>query len=356
MTDPRIIHIAAQQRPSTKVAAKAALKTAGLKQTLADELLAQVASLDAKRGTAKLDRIDRRLGYCPVAPESRSTARRWGSGGRVTGRRDGAGIHIRKPEHGSKGRAPVRLPSGTAAQRLTAVRQATVLATLDRLIDKHAHGEWSCTLTTDPAKVGITSSQYYTGESAGKWRTQATDTMVTVPADWRVRVQRRGLAIVDGLMTLDASPLEAQGCELFAATWARRTGAKNIAVDHGYIARAGAVTYHGATIDQALTGLSRKSRALALTAYLNAADLSELVAKAPGRMMYLKDARAVGACDYGIKSWVASTGLDIGAGGWDSAAACIESVYAAYQREPRPEARAAILHALRRQRAVIEAA
>jgi len=352
MIDPRITRLAAQARPATKVAAKAALKAAGIPQTCADDLLKEVARLSSLRKTARADRIERRLGYCPVD----AGARRWKCQDKK-GKR-GNGIAVRTPDHGTPGK-PVRLPSGTPAQRLIPVRQAAVLATLGKLIDKHTHGKWVCTLTADPAKVGVTLDQYYTGEKSGKWRIQATDTFVTVPADWRVRVQRKTLAIVDGLMTLDASPLEAEGCELFAATWARRTGAKNIAIDHGYIARAGAVTYHGATADQAMTGLAKKARELAFSARLAAADLSALVAKCPDARVSVADARATGACVYGIRSWCAAVGLDVA---YDEAtqiltgSATLAEVHAAYQREPRPEARAAILHAMRRQRALIEAA
>lgn len=345
-----LINLAARTRPGTKVAAKAALKAAGLKQTLADALLTATAHLNALRISAKTARTERHLGYCPVDAGARSFYWRDRKGQR------GNGIASRKID-GKRGRNPVRLPAGTPNVRLAALRQAAVLATLGRLIDEHAHGEWVCKLTSDPAKVGITSNQYYTGEKAGKWAIQATNTFVTVPADWRVRVQRKNLAIVDGLMTLDASPLEASGCELFAATWARRTGAKNIAIDHGYIARAGAVSYHAATADQALTGLAKKTRELAFSARLNAADLSALIARCPDARVSVGDAKAVGACVYGIRSWCAAVGLNVA---YDEAtktltgSATLAEVHTAYQREPRPEARAALLRTLRRQRATLD--
>lgn len=195
MTDPRITRIAAEARPISKNSARAALKAAGLRQTLAQDLLSEVDRIMTRR--AEKARARYALTRAPI----------------------------------KRLRPVVLLPQGTPATRLTAARHAAILATLGRLIDRHAHGAWSVVLTTDPAAVGIRYSQYYTGEKAGKWNIQATDTVITVPADWRVRVQRRGLDIVDGLMTLDAAPLEAQGCELFAATWARRTGAKNVAID-----------------------------------------------------------------------------------------------------------------------------
>lgn len=357
MSNHSLSRIAASLGCNTKVAAKAALKAAGLKQALADDLLAERRRIVAARTTAKLDRLDRRLGYCAVQHDSPKSARRWSPRG-VDGTRGGSGICIRAPEHGTPRKGPLAtLPKGTLDQRLARVRKAAVLNTLGSVIDQHSHGDWTCVLATDPAKVGVRCEQYYTGEKAGKWSIRATDTCITVPADWRMRVQRRGLALVDGLMTLDASPLEAQGCELFAATWARRTGVKGVSVDRGYIARSGAVTYHGKTVDQALTGLTKKARQLEISARLASADLGALVAKCPQVLVSVGDASATGACMYGIRSWCEAVGLPVE---YDlttdtlSGQASLAEVYAAYQREPRVEARATILRVLRRNRVAIE--
>lgn len=331
-----IIRIAATSMAQTQVAAKAALKAAGLKQTLAWEVLAAVSGIETAQKTAPVDRIARKLGYCPVD----ASVPRWMNSGKIARRQTAA----------NPGRKPVRLPAFTPADRLNAVRTEAVKSAMQRLIDRHAHGEWLVNLTNDPAAVGIKYDQYYTGKKAGKWSIQAADTKITVPADWRVRVQRKGLAIVDGLMTLDTAPMEAHGCELFAATWARRTGAKSVAVDKGYIARADGVSYHGATADQALSGLAKKRRELALSIRLDAADLGDLVAKLASVRVSVGDARATGACEYGIRSWCAAVGLDFEAG-----SASLAEVYAAYQREPRPEARATLLRVLRRQRTAIAA-
>jgi hypothetical protein len=309
-----LINLAAKAKPASKVAAKAALKAAGLKQTLADDLLNAQDKLRKLRLDKQTARANRR--------------------------------HINKP----CGRKPITLPQGTPAARLLALRHKDVKRALGRMIDEHSHGQWIVNLTADPAAVGITTRSYYTGQKSGKWAIQATDTTITVPTDWRLRVQAKGLAHCDGLMTLDAAPMEAHGCELFAATWARRTGAKNVATDKGYIARADGVSYHGATADQALSGLAKKRRELALSIRLDAADLGDLVAKLASVRVSVGDARATGACEYGIRSWCAAVGLDFEAG-----SATLAEVYAAYQREPRPEARATLLRVLRRQRTAIAA-
>ncbi len=59
----------------------------------------------------------------------------------------------------------------------------------------------------------------------------------------------------------------------------------------------------------------------------------------------LGDARAVGACEYGIKSWCNAVGIDYQAG-----RTTLGAVLSGYQREPRPEARATVIRVLRRQR------
>lgn len=335
-----LTRLAATARPETLVAAKAALKSAGLKQSLARELLNQETKLRGLRATAKADRVARHLGYSRVdAKAYRSFL--GGQGARVKG---GIGVpHLPRPT----GRSAVCLPAGTLTQRLTEARKSAVLETLGKLIERHEHGAWVVKLTDNPAEVGMQTRQYYTGKHAGKWAIRATDTTITVPSAWRARVLRKGLALCGDMMTLDAAPLEATGCELFAATWARRTGAKNVSVDKGYIARLGGVEYHGATPDAAIAGLTRKTRAIESAARLASADLSLLVARCPGALVSVGDAAAIGACDYGIRSWCAAVGLPYAAG-----SATLGEVYDAYKREPRPEARATILHVLRRHRAL----
>lgn len=327
-----IIRIAATTMAQTQVAAKAALKAAGLKQTLAMEVLAAVRAIEAAQKTAKVDRIDRKLGYCPVRPSYT-----WDK-------------FKRRDIFGTIGRRPVHLPADTVQNRLNALRVEAVKNAMKQMIDRHAHGEWFVNLTADPYAVGIKTRTYFADKQYSKWTIYATDTEITVPADWRLRVERKDLAMLDGLMTLDAAPMEAHGCELFAATWARRTGAKNVAVDKGYIARADGVSYHGATADQALSGLAKKRRKLALSIRLDTGDLGDLVAKLASVRVSVGDARAAGACEYGIRSWCAAVGLDFEAG-----SATLAEVYAAYQREPRREARATLLCVLRRQRTAVAA-
>lgn len=329
--------IAAAQRPLlkiatkvpiiTKVAARAALKAAGLKQTLCDDLLKVEAALETLRKEKR-----RRIHDQWEAPRHQSR-----------------GFWSHTPFRKSK------LPNTTPLQRLDAIRKFVVRDRLQGHLRIGVNDDITVALTSHPQFVGAVQTAAQDWKYKGRFKKRPRKFKlwtVTVPADWRIRVERKGLAVVDGLLTLDAAPLESSGCEVFAATWLVQGRGTAASVERGYISRHGMRTYHAKTIDQAITGLARKSKALAFTAALNHADLSDLVAQCAGSLVSIGDAKAIGACSYGIKSWCAAVGLayDVGPGDELSGSAPIEAVYAAYEREPRAEARAAILHAVRRNR------
>jgi hypothetical protein len=64
-------------------------------------------------------------------------------------------------------------------------------------------------------------------------------------------------------------------------------------------------------------------------------------------MVHVQDARAVGACEYGIRSWCYATGLQAA---YAAGCATLRQVWDAYQAQPRAEARATILAVLKRVR------
>jgi hypothetical protein len=253
----------------------------------------------------------------------------------------------------------VRLPKGTPAERLAALRDRVVRDTTNWRFGKN--DTMDIHLTDDPAKVGLRQVagadwSTYKGSFKG-WACNYLEHHVTVPRDWRVRVQRRGLAVVDDMMTLDAAPMTAPaGVELFAAVWVVQGRGNHAESVRGYIASRDGQTYHAGTAAEAIAGVTRKAQRAAAAeewaCILAGAELGELVARAGDMQVSVRDARAVGACEYGIKSWCYATGLPYEAGH-----APIADVFAAYQRQPRTEARAAILHALRtHRRALLKAA
>lgn len=218
-------------------------------------------------------------------------------------------------------------------------------------------------LTEDPIAVNLTQSMNvdwnkYRGAYKG-WACNYRTHSFTVPVDWCARVQSRGLAIVDGMLTLDAAPIDGapEGVDLFAAAWVIQGRGNSAQCKRGYIARVygvAAYKYHADTADAALRGLRRKIRALGAAALwdaqLRTADLSQLIVGHEGLIIKLSDARAIGACEYGIRSWCYAVGLP-----YEVGAAPLSRVYGGYMAQPHPEARAAILHALRRVRATVRA-
>jgi hypothetical protein len=212
-------------------------------------------------------------------------------------------------------------------------------------------------LTRDPSAVRYAveigeNRDTYRGAYTG-WAAKEDHHRITVPHGWLTRVHKRGLANLGGLLTLDASPLDhaPSGVDLYAATWAQQGRGYDVATVRGYLAVSGAEHYHGATAAKAVAGLARKIRASELTrewASLRDATHARFRAAVAGHenlTVRVSDARAIGACEYGIQSWCNQVGID-----YERGRASLAEVLAGYEQSPAPEARGAILHALRRAR------
>lgn len=262
-------------------------------------------------------------------------------------------------------------PRALRATELIGVTGPTITARLDRMRRRDitnalrmsigTNDETTITLTNNPAAVGLTQDQktdynQYRGQYRG-WAMHYRVHHITAPTNWRTRVAARGLAVVDGMTTLDAAPIDAPaGVALFAATWIVQDRGHAAHSARGYIALADGMSYHGDTAEAAIAGVSRKAAAAARLAewqkIVAAHSLESLVSAAPvAARVSVGDARRIGACDYGIRSWCAAVGLD-----YDNGSAPIADVLSAYKMQPWAEARAAILYALRRQRAHLKIA
>jgi hypothetical protein len=276
---------------------------------------------------------------------------------RVASARTGRPIASIPTAHGGRGRKTALLLAGTPTSRLNALREEAVLAEYHSAyrFPTGGHGDEVVVLTDDPSKVGVRQEQSLDWNFYAKSERRPatiTNTTITAPRDWRVRVQRVGLANVDGMVTLDAGRLEGapDGVDLFAATWLVQGRGYSVTVERGYIARQGSTAYHGKTAQQALSGLRRKLTAAGWSATVRATSLETLLRRMTDADLdrldvRVSDARAEGACEYGIRSWCHATGLPYEAG-----SATLRQVWAAYIAQPRTEARAAILHAVRRSR------
>lgn len=328
--------------PDTQAKREAAIKACrGRKQIVNGSRSIRIAreaveAAAAEIRTARRERAHRRavahLGYAPTRPERHGTPK----------------PHCER----------AHLPSGTLEERLQR-RTSALLYAASPLREGAAGGTvFRVALTRDPAAVRYrveihTNRDTYKGRYKG-WVAREDHHLVTAPHGWLVRVHKRGLAEIDGLLTLDAAPLDhaPQGIRLYAAVWAEQGRGYEVHTRRGVIALADDGTaYHGRDLDQALRGLARKltgRRLSAEWAALAAASIDRFRAAVEPHaalLVRVSDARAIGACEYGIRQWCAQVGLDYEAG-----AATLAEVLAGYERHSAPEARAAIIHALRRAR------
>lgn len=317
--DYRITQIAAplsREAKSTQKAAKAALKAAGLPQARVSEVFAEIERIKGAR-----------------------EARRQ--------RQARSGPRLRK----GTGRAPVRLPAGPLAERLTRLRWNAVSEAHDRSRLRYgATGGSSFTVlfTDDPEQVGYTV-QMGRNWNWGSYAAREDHHAVTVPYHWRQRVEKRNLAVVDSLLTLDASPLDGapEGVELFAAVWVEQGRGYDVHVRRGVIARAGGLAFHGATTSSALAGLARKARYAKLSGDERETEKIAAFIRRHDRHrdaeICVSDAVAIGACEFGIRSWCNAVGIDYHAG-----CTTVGRVLDGYQKRPQPEVRRAVFHAVQR--------
>lgn len=254
---------------------------------------------------------------------------------------------------------PVLLPKGMPSTRLVALRVKTV-ATAARSMMRHgAAGGHTIRVAfaLDASKVdyAVTMGQNrdtYAGAYKG-WSASEDHHVITVPKDWRVRVERKGLANLGGMMTLDAHPLVPDADVLvYAATWARQGRGYDVKIDRGYIAMLGREHFHADSAQAAIQGVRRKAKSTGLPARTvvspYALTVDAFVKRYAGRevMVSVNDAHESGSCDFGIRAWCECVGVD-----YDQVEAPLSQILEGFRIRPQEEVRRAVLHALRRHRA-----
>lgn len=254
------------------------------------------------------------------------------------------------------GRPPVRLPLGKPVERLTALRQQTIEAYARDMFRCGAPGGSSftlkfasCTKEVDYRVDVNTTRDVYRGSFKG-WAANVDCHKICVPADWRHRIEYKGLADLDGMMTLDALPMDAtDGIELYAAVWASQGRGYSVKTERGFIAVGGNgdESFHAETSDEAIAGLLLKygigEKSIATMADMSVsvetfiAKYSTIVAD-----VSLADARNSGSREYGIRSWCESVGIDINRG-----QVPMMELLDGFRKMPRSEVRRAALFAVR---------
>jgi hypothetical protein len=243
----------------------------------------------------------------------------------------------RRKQAGDPGAA---LPTGTLERRLWRRTSDEVQAGL--AWTGQAAGGVTIEVAFGAASITIHKSgnrNVYRGQFRG-WAATELDIRVQVPREWLRTVSRRGLAVVDGLLTLEARHLDrVGGVDLYAAAWVERGRGYSATVERGVLAVSGATSYHGTDAAAALRGIARKQAGAP-------AEPPRLpVRKHPELRVSLADVREVGACESGIRSWCHATGMsDALERGW----ATVTELAPAYERMPARELRLAVMWAARR--------
>jgi hypothetical protein len=155
------------------------------------------------------------------------------------------------------------LPTGPLTGRLVDKREALVRHAVESTLGTAKAGHPMRVVTTDDATavgVQVRPGAWVSSprEPLG-FRPSGTTVTITVARRWMSHVYARGLAVVDGMATLDAAPvgMDFPDSDVFAATWIRQGRGAATSV-RGFIARAGAVTHHGLSLEEAIAGLGHK--------------------------------------------------------------------------------------------------
>lgn len=247
-----------------------------------------------------------------------------------------------------------RLPQGTPAQRLEAVRKAAIKACAQSCFRHGAAGGNSFKVEFADASSQVTyevvmdsNRNTYSGSFKG-WLANEDHHRLCAPADWRKRVESKGLAVLDGMMTLDAHLIhQRDGVAVYAAVWARQSKGYQVITERGYLATGHGLSFHGDSADAANKGLERKLRAAGRDAPVPAMNLDvegfiQRFSKYARVMVSIDDARETGACEFGIRSWCEAVGIEI-----DLEEVPMKRVLQGFAERPQVEVRRAVLHAVR---------
>lgn len=167
------------------------------------------------------------------------------------------------------------------------------------------------------------------------------------------RILKRNLAMLDGLMTLEARPVVSGNpdVELFKAVWARQGRGYAVVTERGFIARRGDTNHHAESAEKALSGLQRKlahqgcpARRVRSSLEIDDAAFIKRYRKVDCTLS-LEDARETGSCESGIVHWCECVGIDP-----KRETIHLSEALEAFSRYPMQEVRLAVIHAVRRHR------
>lgn len=152
---------------------------------------------------------------------------------------------------------PAQLPSESLLTRAKQRKRKLILSAADGQLASYSGSTEICISTGSPSAETKTSRGKQYSRRCTYHQTDAVHTIV-VPADWYTRVYRRGLGSVDGMLTLNAEPVESDGYTIYKATWMRRSG-KRILAESGYVAIGENGAAHAKTESGAKAILTRRA-------------------------------------------------------------------------------------------------
>lgn len=246
----------------------------------------------------------------------------------------------------------------------------------------NSHGSVWFELHTDTASISLNSHQdwdYYSRRS--RCSKLYTSLQINVPTLWWINVYKQGLAEADGMLTLSAEHMHTEEqdghvVKLHKAQWLVQKAGYQYKVQDGFIAHC-----HSALLDRdfffhspypldAIRITSKKGQYRTINHCLRKVNEAEMellnpTLKDPWPVLLdrllnddkptlmaiehlrlvcrVKDARKTGSCEDGIHHWCALNHLP-----YQEGEAPFLTVLEAYKQNPRPEARLALRHALKR--------
>ena len=259
-------------------------------------------------------------------------------------------------------------------ERMDARIRTEVSHILRRWYRLNDHG--STEIKTDGASVSFTNTDdygYYTG-AFKKYNKIHTELTIGLQPNWWRNVYKEGIACCDNLLTLAAAPYDGHadldkhydGTVLYLATWLKQGQGYKYEQEQGWIAKKGNFTCHSRARNPngAIRGVRTKfnqehhirtqavqeqidgSSTLAFLKRLlaqNSAATNALKMAYPDLTCTVRDARNTGSCLPGIIQWCEQTGLP-----YHDGKAPFFNVLQAHLDHPMPEAKLALLQALRR--------
>jgi hypothetical protein len=248
----------------------------------------------------------------------------------------------------------------------------------------NSHGSVWFELHTDTASISINSHDdwdYYSKRS--RCSKLYTSLRINVPAMWWINVYKQGLAEADGMLTLSAEHIHTEEqdghvVKLHKAQWLVQKAGYQYKVQNGFIAHCHSALldrnffYHSPYPLDAIRIASKKGKGQYRTINqclrkVKDAEIELLnpTLKDPWPVLLdrllndhkptltaiehlrlvcrVKDARKTGSCEDGIHQWCVINHLP-----YEDREAPFLNVLEAYKRNPRPEARLALRHALKR--------